>query len=130
MNDSKSTKGIIFLGVIFAALISGATRIFTAESYRQEGVSAAVKCFIDKINRDEEDSGSWIINTNYARYNMVQCSEWIESNQGYEGWAGYRGTEEDPFGVFKTERLTPKKFWKDRPMPEGFAGYNPIKMDE
>ena len=130
MNNSSPIKGIIFLGFIFAAVVSGGTRIYTRDGFRQEGVSAAVECFIDEINRHEEETGNWIINTNYARYSMVNCSEWIKSNQGYEGWAGYKGTEEDPYGVFKTERLTPKEFWKNNPMPEGFDGYTEAPTDE
>jgi hypothetical protein len=61
---------------------------------------------------------------------MVLCSEWIKSNDGYEGWAGYKGTEEDPDGIFKTKRLTPKEFWMNRKMPEGFEGYTPQPIDE
>jgi hypothetical protein len=32
----------------------------------------------------------------------------MKTNRGYEGWAAYKGAEEELNGVFKTERLTPR----------------------
>ncbi len=65
MNDSPPIKGIIFLGFIFASLVSGVTRIYTREALDKKELIAAAEWFIEEINRHEEETGIWIIKTNY-----------------------------------------------------------------